>query len=182
MKLKTITKLSIIGLLASSTLMAGDGWRDYNKTYDSNNRSRNFSKWVDKNTIPKKYFGGGYSEGGPGITFGVNTDFGTMNQVDTNLYSMLEMNENRIEFMEGYDVMGNFGLRGFQVIPFLGISIDTSAADLGVFTGAKLRYSIVENWGVSAGMKFFLTKPSADETEDPSSDKTYFFSTVEYQY
>ena len=177
-----------LALLSLSTIIvlnvqANDGWNKKTKSnsYNYQVQESNFENWVEKNTKPKQYFGIGYNEEGLGISYGVNTSFGIYDTEETNFYSFVDYANNRITISEGYDVLNNQGLQGLQLIPFVGLSVDTSSAKVGTFVGIRTRYSVMENLGMTLGYKYYLSKP-IEGSGDTKETKDYVFGTIDYQF
>lgn len=140
-----------------------------------------FNEWVSENSKSIQTFGLGYNEGGLGITYGVNVSPVLFDTKKSNFYTFIEISNNRLEFLEGYDLLRNYGLDGVQFIPSLGMSIDTSSAKMGFLYSTKLRYNFYDNYAISIGQRYFFYKPTTD-SGDNSKDKNYLFGFIEYQF
>lgn len=182
MKKNLLKSMLILGLTTNLSFAYNDGWDKPTTEVQNEVQERNYSNWVDTNTVNKKWFGVGYNEGGFGATFGVNTTLGIYSDEATNWYSIIDFSENRLTFSQGYDVMQNYGVKGFQIIPFAGFSVDTSSAELGVFAGVRSRVQVYDNWGVSLGYKQYLSKPTEGSRDTEEDTKGYVFSNVEYRF
>lgn len=180
--MKNKMKIVLSTLLLSSVLSANDGWGESTyKKDDGYNQTENYSNWVDKNTVNRKYFGMGYDEGGLGVTFGVNTNFGIYDTDETNFYTTIDFTNYRLTFTEGYDILQNNGLRNFQIIPFVGFSVDTRSSELGTFGGVKARYNVTTDWAISASYKHYFDKPLEGSADD-KDDVDYFGLYGEYNF
>jgi hypothetical protein len=140
-----------------------------------------FTKWIESKTQTRQMLGIGLNEGGLGVQYGINTDFTFYGTEETNFYTFLELSNNRIEFAEGYDMLQNYGLKGIQFIPAVGISTDTSSAAIGFFTEVKLRWNFSDSFGAEVGYKYFIQKPT-EGSGDTSNTKGYITSYISYQF
>ena len=95
---------------------------------------------------------------------------------------LIEFTNNRLNFSEGYDIMQNNGLRGFQLIPYLGFSVDTSSSNLGTFTGIKAKYNINTELSLASSYKQYISKPIDGGSNDTSDKKGYVSIYAEYNF
>lgn len=182
-KNKIIKSVLSLALLTNVAFGYNDGWDTPSSNVDSGVQEQNYSDWVDTNTVNKKWFGVGYNEGSFGATFGVNTTLGIYSDESTNWYSIIDFSEYRLTFSQGYDLMQNYGVKGFQLIPFAGFSVDTSSAELGFFGGIRSRVNVYDNWGLSVGYKHYISKPTDGSSRDTEKDtKGYVFTNLEYRF
>lgn len=171
-----------LALLSNLAFGYNDGWDTPSTSVESGVQEQNYSNWVDTNTVNKKWFGVGYAEGTFGVTFGVNTTLGVYSDESTNWYSMFDFSEYRLGFSQGYDLFQNYGVKGLQLIPFAGFSVDTSSADLGFFAGIRSRINVYNNWGLSLGYKYYISKPTEGSNDKEEDTKGYVFSNIEYRF
>jgi hypothetical protein len=140
-----------------------------------------FNNWIEESTHNRQLIGLGTNEGGVGVQYGVNTDFSFYGSDKTNFYTFLELSNNRIESAEGYDILENYGLKDLQVIPTLGLSVDTSSAKLGAFAEIKGRYNFGDSYGAEVSYKYFISKPTVG-SGDTSETKGYIAAYLSYQF
>lgn len=140
-----------------------------------------FSKWVEAKTQKRQMLGIGINEGGLGVQYGVNTNFSFYGTEESNFYTFLELSNNRIEFVEGYDMLQNYGLKDIQLIPAAGLSVDTSSSSIGFFVETKARWNFSDSFAAEVGYKYFLTKPTVG-SGDTSDTKGYVTSYISYQF
>jgi len=81
----------------------------------------------------------------------------------------------------GYDLFQQYGFKNFQLIPEIGLSVDTSSAKIGSLSSLKLRYNITDSIGIGTGVKYFFNKPIENSGDDEDT-KTYLFMYLSYQF
>lgn len=171
--MKTLPKILLSSILLLST----------NSLFADDTKDIVFDKWVDEITKPKVVLGAGYNEGNFGISFLVNTTLGLSNDESgkTNSYLMVDLTQYRFGFAYGYDILNNKGLSGIQLIPFIGLSVDTTTSDVGYYTGIRTHAALANNFGAEIGYKYYLSKPIKD-SPDTKDDKSYGFANITYQW
>ena len=140
-----------------------------------------YNEWIQNKTENNQQIGIGFNENGLGIVYGVNTDFSFYGTNKSNLYSFIELSNDRIEMLFGYDLLQQYGFKNFQLIPEIGLSVDTSSAKIGSLSSLKLRYNITNDIGIGTGVKYFFNKPITN-SGDNTDTKFYYFTYLSYQF